>query len=85
MTVKLIMALECVNYCASSCDITFWRSLPSSICKPRDLDPSLLQNEFGDTTGFGYDFASSPGIWINGNPAQTDPVTRKLERDAAGL
>jgi hypothetical protein len=25
------------------------------------------------------------GIWINGNPAQTDPVTRKLERDAAGL
>jgi hypothetical protein len=45
----------------------------------------LLQNEFGDTTGFGYDFDSSPGIWINGNPAQTDPVTRKLERDAAGL
>jgi hypothetical protein len=45
----------------------------------------LLQNEFGDTTGFGYDFDSSPGIWINGNPAQTDPVTRKLERDAGGL
>jgi hypothetical protein len=40
----------------------------------------LLQNEFADTTGFGYDFDSSPGIWINGNPAQTDPVTRKLER-----
>jgi len=45
----------------------------------------LFQNEFGDTTGFGYDFDSSPGIWINGNPAQNDPVTRKLEREAAGL
>jgi hypothetical protein len=45
----------------------------------------LLQNETGDTTGFGYDFDSSPGIWINGNPVQTDPLTRRLERDAAAL
>jgi hypothetical protein len=39
----------------------------------------------GNSTPFGNDFDSAPGIWINGNPAQTDPVTRKMERDAAKL
>jgi hypothetical protein len=45
----------------------------------------LFQGEFGDSTHFNIDFDDAPGIWINGNPSQTDPVTRKLEREAAGL
>jgi hypothetical protein len=45
----------------------------------------LFPNEFHHTTGFGYDFDSSPAIWINGNPSQTDPAVRKLEREAAKL
>jgi hypothetical protein len=46
---------------------------------------SVFKDQRGNTTPFGYDFDSAPGIWINGNPAQTDPVTRKMERDAATL
>ena len=46
---------------------------------------SVFHDQAGNSTSFGYDFDSAPGIWINGNPAQTDPVTRKLERDAAAL
>ena len=46
---------------------------------------SVFKDQAGNTTAFGYDFDSSPGIWINGNPPQTDPVTRKMERDAATL
>ncbi|HEY2228907.1 MAG TPA: hypothetical protein VGI22_14435 [Xanthobacteraceae bacterium] len=45
----------------------------------------LFQGEFGDNTGFNIDFDDAPAIWIDGNPAQTAPVTRKLEREAAGL
>jgi hypothetical protein len=45
----------------------------------------LLQGEFGDSTNINIDFDDAPGIWIDGNPAQTDPVTRKLEREVAGL
>jgi hypothetical protein len=45
----------------------------------------LFRDQASDTTGFGYDFDSAPGIWINGNPAQTDPTTRKMEREAAAL
>ncbi|HEY6256111.1 MAG TPA: hypothetical protein VIY51_09995 [Xanthobacteraceae bacterium] len=45
----------------------------------------LFQGEFGDATKINIDFDDAPGIWIDGNPAQTDPVTRKLEREAAGL
>jgi hypothetical protein len=46
----------------------------------------LIPNEFpSDTTVFGYDFDSAPGIWIKGNPAQTDPVVRQLEHDVANL
>ena len=46
---------------------------------------SVFKDQASNTTPFGYDFDSSPGIWINGNPALTDPVTRKMERDAATL
>jgi arylsulfatase A-like enzyme len=45
----------------------------------------LFQGEFSDNTHINIDFDDAPGIWIDGNPAQTDPVTRKLEREAAKL
>jgi len=45
----------------------------------------LFLGEFFDSTSFGIDFDMAPGIWIDGNPAQTDPAARKLEREAAGL
>jgi hypothetical protein len=45
----------------------------------------VFHDQAGNSTSFGYDFDSAPGIWIDGNPAQTDPVTRKMERDAATL
>ena len=40
----------------------------------------LFLGEFSDSTPFNIDFDDAPGIWIDGNPAQTDPATRKLER-----
>jgi len=45
----------------------------------------LIPNEFNDTTLFAYDFDSAPGIWIKGNPGQSDPIVRTLEREAAKL
>ncbi len=45
----------------------------------------LFQGEFGDSTHINIDFDDAPGIWIDGNPPQPDPVTRKLEREAAAL
>lgn len=49
-----------------------------------DLSP-IFATEFHDTTPFGVHFDDAPSIHINGNPAQTDPVTRKLEREAGAL
>jgi hypothetical protein len=45
----------------------------------------LLLGEFSDSTHFGIDFDDAPGIWIDGNPRQTDPAARKLEREASRL
>jgi hypothetical protein len=41
----------------------------------------VIATEFGDTTPFAIHFDSAPTFYINGNPGQTDPATRKLERD----
>jgi len=49
-----------------------------------DLSP-VFATEFGNTTPFGVHFDDAPSFHINGNPAQTDPVTRTLERQAAAL
>jgi len=43
---------------------------------------SVLFTEFDDPTPFGIHFDDAPTFYINGNPAQTDPKTRKLEREA---
>ena len=44
---------------------------------------SILFTEFGDATPFGIHFDDAPTFYINGNPSQTDPKTRNLEREAS--
>jgi hypothetical protein len=51
-----------------------------------DADLSLLYaTEFGDTTPFRVHSDDAPTFYINGNPAQSDPVTRQLETEAGHL
>jgi hypothetical protein len=45
----------------------------------------LLATERANTTPFSVHSDLPPAFYINGNPAQTDPVTRQLERDVANL
>jgi hypothetical protein len=44
----------------------------------------LLTNA-GNTTQFGIHFDMAPGYYINGNPTETDPVTRAFELALGGL
>ena len=46
---------------------------------------SLFAGEFGNSTTINIDFDDAPGIWINGNPAQTSTTTRTLEQQAGLL
>jgi hypothetical protein len=46
---------------------------------------TLLKLQTGDTTSINWDFDDAPGIWITGNPGQTDPITRGLEHHVASL
>lgn len=45
----------------------------------------LVATQAGNTTAFSVHSDSAPTFYINGNPAQTDPVTRQLERDIGAL
>lgn len=45
----------------------------------------LVANQTGNTTPFSIHFDMAPTIYIKGNPAPADPVTRRLERDIAKL
>jgi hypothetical protein len=45
----------------------------------------MVRTQFGDTTNFSVHSDDAPNVYINGNPSQTDPVTRTLEREMAGL
>ncbi|HEX3440345.1 MAG TPA: hypothetical protein VHT93_08360, partial [Pseudolabrys sp.] len=47
-----------------------------------DILDSAIFTEFGDETPFAIHSDSAPTFYINGNPGQTDPVTRNLEREA---
>jgi hypothetical protein len=49
-----------------------------------DLTP-VIATEFGDTTAFKVHSDTAPTFYINGNPGQTDPKTRKLEQEAGQL
>ncbi|HXP65392.1 MAG TPA: hypothetical protein VN815_07955 [Steroidobacteraceae bacterium] len=45
----------------------------------------LLATQFNNTTPFSVHSDSAPTFYINGNPGQTDPITRQLERDVGAL
>jgi hypothetical protein len=45
----------------------------------------LLATQANNTTPFSVHSDSAPTFYINGNPGQTDPITRQLERDVGGL
>src|ERR1700756_1448398 len=63
-------------------------STPCTYEKKGEIDGDLslvFATEFGSTTPFRVHTDSAPTVYINGNPAQTDPVTRTLEREAGAL
>jgi hypothetical protein len=63
-------------------------STPCAYEKKGEIDADLslvFATEFGDTTPFRVHTDSAPTVYINGNPGQTDPVTRTLEREAGTL
>jgi hypothetical protein len=45
----------------------------------------MVLTQFGDSTNFTVHSDDAPNVYITGNPAQTDPVTRNLEREMAQL
>jgi hypothetical protein len=45
----------------------------------------MVRTQFGDTTNFSVHSDDAPNVYINGNPGQTDAVTRNLEREMAQL
>jgi hypothetical protein len=45
----------------------------------------LLATQANNTTPFSLHSDSAPTFYINGNPGQTDPITRQLERDVGAL
>jgi hypothetical protein len=45
----------------------------------------LLATQADNLTPFSVHSDSAPTFYINGNPGQTDPITRKLERDVGAL
>src|SRR5438132_1014562 len=45
----------------------------------------MIRTQFNDTTNFSVHSDDAPNVYINGNPSQTDPATRNLEREMAQL
>ena len=45
----------------------------------------MVRTQFNDTTNFSVHSDDAPNVYINGNPGQTDSVTRNLEREMAQL
>jgi hypothetical protein len=46
---------------------------------------AMIRTQFGDTTPFTVHSDDAPNVYITGNPSQTDPKTRNLEREMAQL
>jgi hypothetical protein len=46
---------------------------------------AMIRTQFNDTTPFTVHSDDAPNVYITGNPDQTDPVTRNLEREMGGL
>jgi len=45
----------------------------------------MIRTQFGDTTNFTVHSDDAPNVYITGNPSQTDPTTRTLEREMGQL
>src|SRR6476620_107435 len=45
----------------------------------------MVRTQFGDTTNFTVHSDDAPNVYITGNPSQTDPTTRTLEREMSQL
>jgi hypothetical protein len=45
----------------------------------------MVRTQFLDTTAFTVHSDDAPTVYVTGNPGQTDPVVRALEREMAGL
>jgi len=62
--------------------------IPCTYAKKGEIDADLslvFATEFGDTTPFGVHFDDAPTFYINGNPGQMDPITRRLEHESAEM
>ena len=46
---------------------------------------AMIRTQFGDMTPFTVHSDDAPNVYITGNPSQTDPATRSLEREMAQL
>lgn len=46
---------------------------------------AMVRTQFGDTTPFSVHSDTAPNVYITGNPSQTDPAARNLEREMAHL
>src|SRR6266508_1848017 len=46
---------------------------------------AMSRTEFGDTTAFTVHSDDAPTVYVTGNPGQTDPAVRRLERESAQL
>lgn len=63
-------------------------STPCSYARVGEINGDLrrmIRTQFGDTTAFSVHADDAPNVYINGNPSQTAPVTRNLEREMAQL
>jgi hypothetical protein len=61
---------------------------PCAYAKKGEIDIDLSQlmaTEFGEGTPFGVHSDDAPTFYINGNPAQFSPLTRRFEHEAAAL
>jgi hypothetical protein len=45
----------------------------------------MLLTQFGDTTPFAVHSDDAPTVYVNGNPARTDPAVRQLGRESGAL
>jgi hypothetical protein len=62
--------------------------VPCTYAKKGEIDADLsliFATEFNDTTPFGVHFDDAPTFYINGNPGQMDPITRRLEHESAAM
>jgi hypothetical protein len=46
---------------------------------------AMIRTQFGDQTAFSIHSDDAPNVYVNGNPARTDPAVRQLERESGGL